>query len=186
MAKHKINAIIIPGNGGATMRDHWFPYLIDKLTLLGLDVRAQNFPDPDLARKRYWLPFIKDVLKANEHSILIGHSSGAEAAMRFAEENKILGSILVSACYTDLGEESETISGWYDDPWQWEKIKQNQKWIVQFASVDDPLIPIAEHRYVHEKLDSKYYEFNDRGHFCGDPEFPEIVAAIKNKISKDL
>ncbi len=182
MAKNKINVIIIPGNGGATMNDHWIPYVVKELTKLGLDVRAKNFPDPFLARKKYWLPFIKDVLKADENSILIGHSSGAEAAMRFAEEHKVLGSILVSACYTDLGIESETISGWYDDPWLWEKIKKNQKWIVQFASVDDRIIPIEEHRYVHKKLDSKYIEFTDRGHFTRRQEFPEIVEVIKNKL----
>jgi len=38
----------------------------------------------------YWLPFLKDELKADEYSILIGHSSGSIAALRFAEENNIV------------------------------------------------------------------------------------------------
>jgi len=68
--------------------------------------------------------------------------------MRFAETNKILGSILVGACYTDLGDEGEKASGYYSRPWEWDAIKGNQRWIVQFASIDDPYIPIKEARYI--------------------------------------
>ena len=39
-------------------------------------------PDPNVARESIWLPFIRDVLKADERTIVVGHSSGAEAAMR--------------------------------------------------------------------------------------------------------
>ena len=70
--------------------------------------------------------------------------------MRFAEGRSILGSVLVSPCYTDMGIPSETISGWYDTPWQWDKIKQNQQFIIQFSSRDDPIVPIAEQEYVQK------------------------------------
>lgn len=107
--------------------------------------------------------------------------------MRFAENNKIYGSVLVGACYTDLGEMSERVSGYYDHPWNWEKIKENQKWIVQFASTNDPYIPIEEARYIHKSLETEYNEFTDQGHFGGDyfkEEFPEIVEVIKSKLEK--
>ena len=126
------------------------------------------------------MPFIKE-LGADENTILVGHSSGAVAAMRYAEKNKILGSILVGVCYTDLGEESERVSGYFDHPWDWGSIKNNQKWIVQFASTDDPYIPIEEARYVHEHLQTDYREHTDRGHFM-DLEFPELITAIKEKL----
>lgn len=105
--------------------------------------------------------------------------------MRFAEENKILGSVLVGASYTDLGEESERVSGYFDNPWDWEKIKSNEKWIIQFASKDDPWIPIDEARYVHQKLNTEYFEYDNEGHFGGDyfkADFPEIVKIIKTKL----
>jgi hypothetical protein len=34
-------------------------------------------PDPLYAKESVWCPFIKDVLRADEHAVLIGHSSGA-------------------------------------------------------------------------------------------------------------
>lgn len=175
--------IIIPGNGGEKLENHWYPYIKQELEKLGLTVIAKEFPDPMLAREKYWLPYIKE-LGADENTILIGHSSGAIAAMRFAEKNKILGSILVGAYYTDLGNETEKKSGYFDHPWQWEVIKNNQQWIAQFASTDDPYIPIKEARHVQQMLEADYFEHNDEGHFSGDKnkvEFPEIVEYIKSR-----
>ena len=93
----------------------------------------EDMPDPYEAKQTIWLPFMRDVLKADERSIIVGHSSGAEAAMRYAEENKVRGIVLVAACHTDLGHASEAISGYYDRPWLWDKIKANTDFITQFA-----------------------------------------------------
>lgn len=178
----KIKVIFIHGNGGSSPDDHWFPYLKTELEKLGFQVIAKQFPDAVHARSFYWLPFLKDVLKADENSILVGHSSGALCAMRFAQDNKLLGSVLISAMHTDLGIKSERLSGYFDTPWDWQKIKDNQKWIVQFASTDDPWIPIGEARFVHQKLNSQYREFTNQGHFGCDrdkQEFPELLEAIK-------
>lgn len=74
-------------------------------------------PDPNLARKSIWIPFIINDLKADEKTLLIGHSSGAEATLRLLEDYKVAAAILVSACYTDLNNKYEKMSGYYDDPW---------------------------------------------------------------------
>lgn len=185
--KKQLKVIFIPGNGGGDINapDGWFPYLKQELEKMGLIVISQNFPDPIYARKQYWLPFLEK-LGADQNTILIGHSSGAVAAMRYAEDHLLFGTILVAACHTDLGMASERISGYYDTPWQWEKIKSNQQWIVQFHSIDDPLIPIEEARYVHQKLDTEYIEDTDEQHY-GYPvsklEFPEIIDIIRQKLS---
>ena len=44
-----------------------------------------------------WLPFMKENLLVDEETIIIGHSSGACAAVRYAEVNKVAGIILVGA-----------------------------------------------------------------------------------------
>ena len=181
-----VKIILLHGNHNSTPNDHWFPYVKAKLEERGHVVIARQFPDADLARASYWLPFLKDELGADEHSILVGHSSGAIAAMCFAQENKIIGSILVGSYYTDLGMEEEKLSGYFEKPWDWDAIKNNQQWIVQFASPDDPWIPIEEPRFVREKLNSEYHELTGQGHFGGDyykPEFPELVEVILQKLS---
>ena len=181
-----MHVIFLPGNAGCKTTDNWFPYLKRELEKMGHTVIASEFPDSDLARASYWLPFLKNVLKADKNSILIGHSSGAVAAMCFAEKNKIFGSVLVGAHCTDLGIEKEKQSGYFDAPWKWEEIQKNQNWIIQFASIDDPWIPIENSRTIHQKLNTEYHEFNDQGHFGGDyykETFPELLAALKNKLS---
>ncbi len=180
----KIKAIIIPGNGDDNPTDKWFPYVQEELQKIDIKVTNVKFPDPLLARKKYWLPFLEK-LGADQNTILIGHSSGAVASMRFAETHKILGSILVGACYTDLGEESEKQSGYYDNPWNWKEIIKNQNWIIQFASTNDPFIPIEEARTIHKNLNTEYYEYTNQGHFGSRDKkvkFPELIEVIKNKI----
>ena len=36
----------------------------------------------DYARASIWLPFMQNELKCDEETVIVGHSSGAEAAMR--------------------------------------------------------------------------------------------------------
>ena len=179
--------LIIPGNGNADINtDCWYSWARDEFQKLGFPVRAENMPDPEIAHMDIWLPHIKNELQADENTIIIGHSLGAVAAMRYLEHNKLLGAVLIGACYTDLGLESEKEAGYYTDPWQWESIKANTKWLIQFASTDDPYVMIDEARYIHKQTNSEYYEFTDRGHF-GDElkptrEFPELVEAVRKKV----
>ena len=51
------------------------------------------------------------------------------------------GIILVSAYTSDLGDDLEKGSGYFNRPWQWSKINENSEFIIQFASADDPFLP---------------------------------------------
>lgn len=176
----KPNVILIHGNQGGRGGDQWMSWLRRELEKRDFEVQNPTFPDNYEAKMALWLPYL-DKLGADENTILVGWSSGAVAAMRYAEKNRIKASVLIAACYTDLGQKIEKISGYYDEPWQWDAIKANQDWIAQFGSVDDPVIPIAESRYVHEKLGTEYFEFPDRKHFGWPkfmPRFPEVLDVI--------
>lgn len=178
--------VFVPGNGGSTTKDNWFSAVKAELEKHQLKVIAADFPDPELARQSIWLPFLRDELNVDENTILVGHSSGAIAAMRYAEQYKIKGSVLVGAYHTDLDMEQEKLSGYFDSPWDWEKIKENQEWCVLMASEDDPWIPITHPRHIHKKLNCEYHEFKNQGHFGGDyykAEFPELTLSILNNLA---
>jgi predicted alpha/beta hydrolase family esterase len=175
--------IIIHGNGGADEREGWLPGVAAQLETAGFDVINKTFPDNQAARANIWLPHITQ-LGADEHTIIIGHSSGAVAALRYAETHHLLGSVLVSPCYTDLGDDLERRSGYYDTPWDWPAIKANQRWIIQFASPTDPYIPIKEARYIQKQLGTTYHELPARGHFM-DNTFPELVPTLLKKIGSN-
>jgi len=178
-----VKVVFVPGNGGSTTQDNWFPSVKNELEACGLKVIAETFPDPDLARESYWIPFLHNEIKVDHDTILVGHSSGAIAAMRFAERYPILGSVLVGAYHTDLGIEKEKLSGYFSRPWDWRKIRNNQKWISLFASEDDPWIPIEHARDIYQNLNCEYHEYKNQGHFGGDyvkREFPELTLSILN------
>ena len=144
---------------------NWYRYMQTELqqTTLFSDVVMKNMPDPFEAKRDIWIPFIKDELIApydSSNTIVIGHSSGAVAAMRLLEDTKLLGCVLVSACHTDLGEPNEKISGYYPgfrngneeaNPWLFDKMKENSEWILQYHSTDDPFIPRHEADFVSRR-----------------------------------
>lgn len=104
--------------------------------------------------------------------------------MRFAETHRLLGSILVGVCHTDLGDRVEAASGYYDAAWRWPCIRDHQQWIAIYNSTDDPHIPIAEPRFVAAQLRCSYFELTDRGHFVDDRQFPEIVDLVRWRLSR--
>eukprot|EP01059_Diplonema_ambulator_P009897 TRINITY_DN19879_c0_g1_i1.p1 TRINITY_DN19879_c0_g1~~TRINITY_DN19879_c0_g1_i1.p1 ORF type:complete len:207 (+),score=52.72 TRINITY_DN19879_c0_g1_i1:42-623(+) len=185
--------IILPGNGCGDVRDsNWYGWLEEKLKReleeAGVVVELRNMPDPVVARREKWLPFVKDVMGCDEGTILVGHSSGAEAAMRYAEENKILGIILVGACHTHLDDANELASGYYpypdgSNPWRFPAQVANTSFRTVFASTDDPFIPIQEQRHVAAAIDAKMFEYTDRGHFQMEA-VPDILKHTLERVAE--
>jgi hypothetical protein len=159
----------------------------DELTASGLfsEVLLEVMPDPFTAKESIWIPHLRDVLRADHRTVMIGHSSGAEATMRFLETNKLFGAVLVSACHTDLGDEHERASGYYSRPWLWETIKGNVDpafGILQYHSTDDPLVPYAEGEHVALSLGSEFTTKEDASHFFSPEDVEDVAVAIIAKI----
>ena len=171
--------IFIHGSDTTHWSFAWSAWLKNELEKLGHDTFFETMPDSILARSEYWLPFLKDHIKVGENDVLIGWSSGAVAAMRYAEENKILGSILISPCYTDLGDALEKQSGYYDKPWNWELIRANQQKIALVWGDDDPYIPQSEFELIAEKLNPEQIKVHEGEHFIERQTFPEVLQYIK-------
>ena len=181
-----MRVIILPGNGCRDVRSsNWYGWLADRLKIENdfEEVILKDMPDPVRARRSFWLPFIeKNLLVGKAQStILVGHSSGAVAAMRLCETTKLAGLVLVAACHTDLGEPSEQQAGYYPPnggPWNWKNIYENSGNgnIILLHSFDDPFIPMHEPRHVATSLNVELREFNDESHFFRPSE--AIIQAV--------
>lgn len=171
--------IFVHGNESTHWSFAWAPWLKSELEALGFETFFETMPDSIIARSEYWLPFLKEHVKAGQSDVIIGWSSGAVAAMRYAENNQILGSILVSPCYTDLGDEFERQSGYYDAPWQWNKIVANQSKIALINGDDDPYIPQEEFEFIAAQLNAERIKIHGGKHFIERSEFPELLSYIK-------
>lgn len=119
--------------------------------------------------------------------VLVGHSSGAQAALRYAELYEISGCVLVSATYSDLGDSHERASGYYPqltadgkeiNAYDFETMRKNCPEWHQYHSNDDPFIPLHEAEQIRDglKLSSNYFMLPGRSHFF---EFsPEILESV--------
>merc|ERR1711924_211841 len=94
-----VRAVILPGNGGneypAPLRGNFYDDLAKRLeeSKLFSEVVATSMPDACAARRSIWIPHLVDTIGVSEDTIVIGHSSGAEACMRLAEDTKLYGII---------------------------------------------------------------------------------------------
>lgn len=187
--------IICPGNGCTNIREsNWYGELFEQLIDKGIPVHCENFPDPLRARRDRWVPFIRS-LAEKEHDpsnvILVGHSSGAQAALRYAELYEVYACILVSATYSDLGDSNERASGYYPqnkgdgtevNPYRFATLKKNCKHWWQFHSDDDPFIPLHEAERIRDGLglSSSYCMLPGRSHFF---EFSSEILDIVVELS---
>ncbi|HEY4963794.1 MAG TPA: alpha/beta hydrolase [Candidatus Saccharimonadales bacterium] len=171
--------VFVHGNSTSHWSNDWAIKLKAELEKLGFETFFETMPDSVIARSEYWLPFLKDHVHVGENDVIIGWSTGATAAMRYAEENKILGSILISPSYRDLDDELEKLSGYFDRSWQWERIKHNQENIALIWGDDDPYIPQAEFEFIANKLSPTQIKIHKGKHFIERQDFPELLQYIK-------
>jgi predicted alpha/beta hydrolase family esterase len=177
----KQKVVIIPGNGGSNVeKDHWYSWVRGRLIGLGYHVVMKNMPDPVAAHMDIWLAFMEEGLGVDADTIVIGHSSGGVATLRYLETHKLKGAVVIGVNHTDLGDAGERESGYYTAPWQWDKIKTNAGFIVQFCSPEDPYININEPYYIHDMVESELHDIRGAGHFM-TPVFPELLAVLHAK-----
>ena len=155
-----LRCVIVPGNGctGRVADANWYGWLENELkseSQFREVVVPETMPDLVGAKESVWVPFMRETLKVGADTVVVGHSSGAVAAMRLAEETQVAALVLVSACHTDLGDPGERAAGYYARPWRWDAIRANAGRIVQFHSDNDPFIPDSEARHVAANLGSE-------------------------------
>ena len=171
--------IYIHGNGGSDWKSPWAVWLQQRIEKLGFETVFETMPDPEKARSKYWLPYMKDMLKIGSDDVIIGYSSGAVAALRYGEQYDIRGSILVSPSYTDLGDHLEMGSGYFDEPWNWKEIKSHQKKMLVVWGDNDPYIPQHEFAYIVLQLGADKIKIPMGRHFQEKQDFMEILKYIE-------
>ena len=159
--------VIIPGMGCTPVAtSNWYSWFSQKVSERP-SVREcvlRDFPDPYQCRQHIWMPFVLNEIGLDENTIIVGHSSGSACAMRILESNdcpKLKGVILVAAAHSDLGDEDERLSGYFDRPWDWDKMKKGAESIVCFHGTDDHLIPVKEARYIAEQMQGENFDYQE-------------------------
>jgi uncharacterized protein len=203
--------IVIPGMGCTPIEQcNWYAWFRDEIKQRWPYVQCEltAFPDPHQCRESIWLPFVQELIEApgistsssttsssmssnQQHAatIVVGHSSGAACAMRLLEQcaaaqTPLAGCILVAAAYTDLDDETERASQYFNRPWNWPLLTQGSTHkIVLFHGTNDQLIPVAEARHIAAQLGEANCDYRERrgeSHFFRP--FPELLQVVEEML----
>ncbi len=200
-----IPVIVLPGSGCTPTREcnfyDWFGKTIDGIEIPGTSPGTtsikkyksimRNMPDPHVCRETKWIPFINsELLPAGKSrdTVVVGHSSGAVAAMRLAERTKLKGIILVATYDSDLGDANERASGYFSRPFDWQSIIENCEFVCAVGGTQDDLVDITIQRRVATEclglapgvLKKEWREL-ENNHFFSPP-CPELVELLERNV----
>lgn len=101
--------------------------------------------------------------------------------MRYCETRPLYAAVLVSAYISDLGDRTEAKSGYFNRPWKWDQMKQNCSRFIQFASSDDPFLPMEEQMTVARETEAVLHSSDSEGHYMKS-KFTQLFDVIKGLI----
>lgn len=163
----------------------WYPYVKHELEIRGYKVQVPYFPDtlPLLSK---WIEKIsKAVGTPDEQTILIGHSLGSVAVLKYLQSlsqgQKIAAAILVSGFINPLG--IRPLYNFFREPWDFKRIKSRASEFVLIASDNDPYIRPFHAGVMRANLNARVI-WKTGGHFTEYrkiqfKEFPEVVHAVE-------
>lgn len=184
------NAFILHGTGGSS-KGNWFPWLKTKLEEKNWKVWVPDLPKADVPNiKRYNEFIFSSDWKFDNNSVLVGHSSGAVAILgilqNLPKDIVVDTVVLVGAFKNNL--DQDALSGLFDEPFEFEKIKNHAKHIILIHSDNDPYCPLEHAEYLAKCLGAELIMKPGQKHFSigtGGPaynQFPLVLELLSKNI----
>jgi|SRR3990172_1605573 len=144
-------AIIVHGWGG-NPDGNWFPWLKKELEARNVFVEVPEMPNTDAPEIVRWINHLAKFVGTEDENILIGHSMGVQAVLRYIEKSpadiKIKGAVLVAGFVTSLSDEItknpqdlQIAKPWLETPINLDKVRAKTGKIISIVSDNDPYIP---------------------------------------------
>jgi len=164
----------------------WYPWIGDKIRGMGMEFIAPDLPNSEDPEINSWLDELEKT-KPEENTILIGHSRGGVAVLRWLEnlpsEKKVKKVILVAANsgHSEKMNRTENNKGFFSvEGYDFEKIKSHCDDFVVIHSRDDEWVPFEAGEENAKGLNAKFKIYEDKNHFGRlTPEVPEVLEEIK-------
>lgn len=165
-------------------RDNWFPWLGRELERLGYAVTIPDMPHTAEPDPGEWVSILKGLVgKPDGETVLIGHSLGAHAVMRYLEQNGVIGLAALVSPWPNPNaikdsKYSRTANRWMKTDPDWESIRKNSEAIIAMFSTDDPFVMMESAKLFKDKLSAQIIIGKERGHIIGE-QLPEILECIR-------
>ena len=181
-----LNIILMHGKNTDPTKK-WYPWLKSEMQKRNIEFQAPFLPKANDPEIKEWLAEL-DKTKPNENSILIGHSRGGVAILRWLETQpvnvKVKKIILIgtNSGHSEKMNKTENNKGFYSkEGFDFTKIKSHCDNFVVLHSKDDEWVPFSAGEENAKGLNAKFLKFEDRGHFGSKlpkREIPELLDEI--------
>ena len=191
----KMKKVYLVHGWDATAKSDFFPWLKKELEKRKIESYFPDMPNTEEPKINEWISFLKKNFNdINKESILIGHSIGSNALLRFLEnlpkEVKINRCIFVAPwIYLDeetIKEEGEEVfeitKPWTETPINWKKIRSHCDNFICIFSGNDPYVPLSNKEIFKKELNAKILILKNKYHFNegkGIFKLPEILQFLK-------
>ncbi len=159
----------------------WYPWAKAELEKLGYAVTVPDMPDSDPPKLATWLPHLRQVIgEADEDLVLIGHSIGTVAIMRYLEslQSGQVGKVIMVAGFTDQLGFSE-LENFFETRLDFSSIKTKSKnGFVVIQSDDDPFVSEQYGTRLQEELGAKLIIKHGAKHMSGDVDGEEACTEL--------
>lgn len=183
---HEMRAILLHGLN-ANPDEKWYPWFAKETQQRGIRCEIPALPDGSDPRLSAWLAEI-DKLKPDENTILIGHSRGGVALLRWLEtqpKSRKVKKVILIATNSGFAQKmpfpDESNHGFYTkEGYDFTRIKQHCDDFVVFHSKDDQWVPYEHGQENAEGLDARLVTFERYGHFGKDTlAMPELLEFLQ-------
>ncbi len=182
-------AVIVHGWGGSP-EEPMLKWLKKKLEERGYAVSSPNMPNPNYPDVRVWPKKLEGIIKPSDETLIIGHSVGCFALLRYLENlpKKVkIGKCIFIAPWIELDKETikeegpksvEIMNKWTENQVNWDDVKNACKKFICIFSDNDPFVVRDNWEIFRVELNAKTIILKKRGHF--DPasdvkNLPEIL-----------
>lgn len=180
------NAIILHGTSSSS-KSNWFPWLSTELEAAGWQVWVPDLPGADTPIASVYTEYILSNVPfaIDEHTTIIGHSSGAVEVLALLQalptESKIHEAVLVGSFTKLLASEPEwpMLSGLFEEDFDFDKIRSMSGCFTFYHGDNDPYCPIDQARDLAQETGGELNIIPGAGHFSYEldsrfVEFPEL------------
>ena len=169
-----------------------FLWLDNELTTKGFIVERIKMPEPETPVIETWVKKLHEVIIPNSETILLGHSVGCQAVMRYLEtlpeETRIAGMVLLAPWMkldqTTIEEEGsevvEIARPWMETPIDFDKVKIIAGKTVAIFSDNDVFVELSQKEFFEDKLGARIIVEHNKGHFSPAENISELPSALES------
>lgn len=122
---------------------HWQQWLNDELKKRKVDSDLPTLPNYDFPLEKEWIDAM-NALPITESTIIVAHSLGCAATLRFLEQGKKAGVVILVSGFVNNLTKMKGLDDMIEKPFNWEKIRKNAKEFIVINSDTDPFAPEKE------------------------------------------